>query len=87
MAQNRPLWRAVREQIQVLLADDLFPGAVPALRQDASLRAAVLLPRSSVQMVLPCTVGDYTDFYSSREHATNVGIMFRPGGNPLQPNW
>jgi fumarylacetoacetase len=38
-------------------------------------------------MHLPAHVGDYTDFYSSREHATNVGIMFRGKENALQPNW
>merc|ERR1712142_1051889 len=38
-------------------------------------------------MVMPCKIGDYTDFYSSRYHATNVGIMFRGVENALQPNW
>ena len=38
-------------------------------------------------MVLPAKIGDYTDFYSSRDHATNVGIMFRGKDNALQPNW
>ena len=38
-------------------------------------------------MHLPAQVGDYTDFYSSREHASNVGEMFRGKGNELQPNW
>lgn len=36
---------------------------------------------------LPANIGDYTDFYSSREHATNVGIMFRGKDNALMPNW
>ena len=38
-------------------------------------------------MELPAKIGDYTDFYSSREHATNVGIMLRGVDNALQPNW
>ena len=38
-------------------------------------------------MELPAVIGDYTDFYSSREHATNVGTMFRGKDNALQPNW
>jgi len=42
---------------------------------------------ADVQMHLPATIGDYTDFYSSREHATNVGTMFRGPDNALQPNW
>ena len=41
----------------------------------------------SVQMLLPIDIGDYTDFYSSREHATNVGTMFRDPDNALLPNW
>jgi fumarylacetoacetase len=47
----------------------------------------ILLPCSNVEMLLPIQVGDYTDFYSSREHATNVGCMFRDPNNALMPNW
>ncbi|MBK6545356.1 MAG: fumarylacetoacetase [Saprospiraceae bacterium] len=46
-----------------------------------------LYPLESVQLHLPVKAGDYTDFYSSREHATNVGIMFRDPANALLPNW
>jgi fumarylacetoacetase len=61
------------------------------LRQEASgsdQRAAArhLFPQSDVQMLLPATVGDYTDFYASIFHATNVGKLFRPD-NPLLPNY
>ena len=42
---------------------------------------------AQVIMLLPANIGDYTDFYSSREHATNVGTMFRGKDNALQPNW
>jgi fumarylacetoacetase len=42
---------------------------------------------TSVQMLLPIEIGDYTDFYSSREHAYNVGVMFRDPANALLPNW
>jgi len=49
-------------------------------------RADVLLPRSQAQMLLPAAVGDYTDFYASVFHATNVGKMLRPD-NPLLPNY
>jgi len=45
-----------------------------------------LIPRRDAEMLLPCTIGDYTDFYASIEHATNVGSMFRPD-NPLLPNY
>jgi len=47
----------------------------------------ILYSASVVQMLLPLKVGDYTDFYSSLEHATNVGIMFRDPANALLPNW
>lgn len=46
-----------------------------------------MLPLNSVTMHLPAQIGDYTDYYSSREHATNVGTMFRGADNALQPNW
>jgi len=47
----------------------------------------VLIPAEQVTMLLPVEIGDYTDFYSSREHATNVGTMFRDPANALLPNW
>ncbi|HSP15160.1 MAG TPA: fumarylacetoacetase [Thermoanaerobaculia bacterium] len=59
------------------------------LREDAPEReqaAKHLLARSSVEMLTPCSIGDYTDFYASIHHATNVGSMFRPD-NPLLPNY
>jgi fumarylacetoacetase len=49
--------------------------------------SAIFLDAHEVQMLLPIHIGDYTDFYSSREHATNVGIMFRDPANALLPNW
>ncbi len=59
------------------------------LRAGSSQRAQVeefLYPQSEVQMQLPTTIGDYTDFYCNLHHATNVGSMFRPD-NPLLPNY
>lgn len=50
-------------------------------------QAAPLVPLSDIQTKLPFFVGDYTDFYASEHHATNVGRMFRPDGDPLLPNW
>ena len=76
------VWSRVRAQIsQLLRADE------PRLRDDAALREAVLLPREDARMALPVEVGDYTDFYSSREHASNVGTMFRGPDKALMPNW
>ena len=57
------------------------------LRDDSTLREDALLAPDQVTMHLPVTVGDYTDFYSSRDHATNVGTMFRDPANALLPNW
>ena len=48
---------------------------------------SIFIKQSSVQMHLPVKVGDYTDFYSSIEHATNIGTMFRDPDNALLPNW
>ena len=46
-----------------------------------------IIPIDSVEMHLPVNIGDYTDFYSSIEHASNIGSMFRDPSNPLLPNW
>ena len=78
-------WAALRAKITSILSAD---GADAApVRESAELQARCFVPRDEVAMHLPATVGDYTDFYSSREHATNVGIMFRGKDNALQPNW
>jgi fumarylacetoacetase len=82
MAAGRPAWREARARITRLLAAD-----EPALRDAGALREAALHRQRDVEMLLPAEVGDYTDFYSSREHATNVGTMFRGKDNALQPNW
>lgn len=82
MSKGRPAWRAVRKILTDLLREDS-----PTLRDDAGLRAEALIPVGRVTMHLPAEIGDYTDFYSSKEHATNVGIMMRGKDNALQPNW
>ncbi len=82
MAAGRDAWRQTRARIARLLAAD-----EPALRDAGALRDAALHRQRDVEMLLPAEVGDYTDFYSSREHATNVGTMFRGKDNALQPNW
>ena len=81
MGMGRPAWRQVRGTVQKLLLD-----SSTELRDSAAAEKA-LLPAAAVRMHLPATIGDYTDFYSSREHATNVGTMFRGADNALQPNW
>ena len=79
---GRDVWREVRCCLSELLDVDS-----PTLRDDEQLRQRVLHKRSDVEMMLPITIGDYTDFYASKEHATNVGTMFRGADNALQPNW
>jgi fumarylacetoacetase len=77
MAQGRARWGDVRARIAELLADDRArPTVEPALHA-----------LSGVRLHLPFEVGDYVDFYASEHHATNVGRLFRPGGEPLTPNW
>ncbi len=72
----------MRARVSQLLRHDQ-----PALRDDAPLRTRALVPMAEATLLLPAEIGDYTDFYSSREHATNVGIMLRGPENALMPNW
>ena len=65
----------------------LFDEQQSDLQQNAQHVAQVLIPVEQVEMCMPVQIGDYTDFYSSREHATNVGTMFRDPANALLPNW
>lgn len=82
MALGRPAWTEARLLISSLLREDC-----PDLRDDAAFRAEALVPLKEVELLLPVEIGDYTDFYASREHATNLGTMFRGKDNALQPNW
>lgn len=81
LAAGRETWQAVRDRITALLAVD----GDPRLRDAKSDRFFVA--QSAAKMVLPMEIGDYVDFYSSIEHATNLGRMFRPDGEALMPNW
>lgn len=82
MAAGRPVWQEVRAALQHLLAE-----TTPTLRDNPALRQRVFIPQAEVVMHRPAHIGDYTDFYSSREHATNVGRMFRGADKALMPNW
>ena len=75
-------WRRAREAISELLRQENA-----RLRDDARLRARALVPQSAARMLMPLTIPGYTDFYSSKEHATNVGSMFRDPAHALLPNW
>jgi fumarylacetoacetase len=82
MAAGRPVWQHVRQRLSKLLRHD-----EPRLRDDTGLRREAIVPAAAAEMLLPVEIGDYTDFYSSREHATNVGAMLRGPDNALMPNW
>ncbi|PJG50425.1 fumarylacetoacetase [Bradyrhizobium forestalis] len=76
------VWSKTRTRISELLRHDN-----PELRDNAKLRSRAFVPMRDARLHMPFTVSGYTDFYSSREHATNVGVMFRGKDNALQPNW
>lgn len=72
---------AVRLRLSDILDDDRESWDAKELAE------YFLLPMKEAELLLPLDIGDYTDFYSSLEHATNVGIMFRGPDNALMPNW
>ena len=82
LALGRAAWSEARAAVSRLLRAD-----EPTLRDDAALREKVLVPMAEVEMLLPVRSRNYTDFYSSREHATNVGTMLRGPDKALMPNW
>ncbi len=83
LAMGPAVWKKVRLHIAALLRADA--------RGDARLRErnsdAFFVEQSSAAMVVPMEIGDYVDFYSSLEHATNLGKILRPNTEPLLPNW
>jgi fumarylacetoacetase len=82
MALGPKMWSKTRARISELLRHDH-----PELRDNEELRKLALVPMRDVKLHMPFAVSGYTDFYSSKEHATNVGVMFRGKDNALQPNW
>ena len=82
IADGRQTWRAVRNRIA-----DIFDANNNSLRSNAAHKEVVLFRLDEIEMQLPVHIGDYTDFYASKEHATNVGTMFRGAENALMPNW
>lgn len=82
MSLGRESWDEARHTLQHLLAKD-----TPRLRDDEPLRNRALIPMKEAKLVMPVHIGDYTDFYSSEQHAFNVGKMFRGAENALMPNW
>lgn len=82
ISDGKKTWRLVRNRIA-----EIFDANNPLLRDNAKHRDIIVFDINDVEMQLPVLIGDYTDFYSSKEHATNVGTMFRDPNNALLPNW
>lgn len=82
ISDGKKTWRLVRNRI-----GDIFDSENPVLRDNKEHRDRIIFNMDEVEMQLPVLIGDYTDFYSSKEHATNVGTMFRDPDNALLPNW
>jgi fumarylacetoacetase len=82
LALGKAAWSEARATVSRMLSAE-----EPALRDQPGLRSQALMPMREVEMLLPANIGDYTDFYSSREHATNVGTMLRGADKALMPNW
>jgi len=77
LAAGDAAWAQVRAALTAWLSEEHFRRALEDL----------VVPADSASMHLPFTVADYVDFYASEQHATNVGKIFRPDGDPLMPNW
>ncbi len=75
------LGKSITKKIRLIIQSELCSDSSVLKESNA------LIKQSNVMMHLPLMIGDYTDFYSSIEHATNIGSMFRDPTNPLLPNW
>lgn len=82
IAMGKEFWTTFRIRLF-----ELFEKSSTELRDNQNNREKVLIPLKLLTVLMPVKVGDYTDFYSSIEHATNVGTMFRDPDNALLPNW
>ncbi|MBG49446.1 MAG: fumarylacetoacetase [Pseudozobellia sp.] len=82
ISDGQKTWRAVRNRIS-----NIFEISNDELKNNKDHKDVVLFAMNEIEMQLPVQIGDYTDFYSSKEHATNVGSMFRDPENALLPNW
>jgi fumarylacetoacetase len=81
MALGPDHWSSLRYEVSALLASDS-----PAYRAHQNIGRRILVPVREAELLLPAEIGDYSDFYASVYHASNVGSMFRPE-NPLLPNY
>jgi fumarylacetoacetase len=83
MARGPKAWNGVRASLTDLLMQD----GNTTLSDNKDLRSRAIIAMSDVTMTMPFKVAEYTDFYAGRQHATNVGTMFRGAENALPPNW
>lgn len=79
---GKHVWHSLRARVKLLLNKEN-----KELQGNTEAISACLFKLNEVEMLIPIRIGDYTDFYSSKEHATNVGSMFRDPKNALLPNW
>ncbi|KAJ0139782.1 Fumarylacetoacetase, partial [Colletotrichum tanaceti] len=84
-ALGRPVHRDVRSYLQSVLSDNTPYAGL--LKDNAALRRTALVPLAEARNHLPLAVGDYTDFYAGKNHAYNLGVLFRGPDNALQPNY
>ncbi len=82
IADGRKTWRLVRNRIA-----EIFDTTNGELRDNNVHKDKIIFRMDEVEMQLPVEIGDYTDFYASKEHATNVGTLFRGADNACMPNW
>jgi fumarylacetoacetase len=82
ISDGKKTWRLVRNRLA-----EIFDENNSSLRDNKKQKDIVIFKMDDIEMQLPVQIGDYTDFYSSKEHATNVGKMFRDPENALLPNW
>ncbi|NHN24381.1 fumarylacetoacetase [Flavobacterium jejuense] len=82
ISDGKKTWRLVRNRLV-----EIFDSENSKLRDNKKHKDVVIFDVKDIEMLLPVQIGDYTDFYSSKEHATNVGKMFRDPENALLPNW
>lgn len=82
ISAGKKTWRAVRNRVA-----EIFDVNNKELQENIKHRDRIIFDMLEIEMQLPVLIGDYTDFYSSKEHATNVGKMFRDPDNALLPNW
>ena len=82
ISHGKKCWRQVRNRIA-----DIFDVENTTLQNNKNHKEIIIFDVNEIEVQLPVTIGDYTDFYSSRDHATNLGKMFRDPDNALLPNW